>query len=77
MINFRDIISNINNMDLYPGPLPPSFRAFNSTDTKTTKGSSNNEHSDQIKKKRPEKSKAPKFKMNPHLANGDSETPKR
>ena len=26
--------------------------------------------------KSPEKAKAPKFKINPHLANGDSTTPK-
>ena len=42
VIDFRYIISNINNMDFHPGPLPLSFRTFDATDTKITKGSSNN-----------------------------------
>ena len=42
VIYFRNIISNIKNMDFKPGPLPLSFRTFDATDTKITKGSSNN-----------------------------------
>ena len=45
VIDFRDIISNINHMDFQPGPLPLSFRKFNAIDTKTPKGPSNNENS--------------------------------
>ena len=50
VIDFRDIISNIKNMDFQTGPLPRSFRTFNATDTKTPKGPSNNEHSEQQEK---------------------------
>ena len=71
VINFIDIISNIKNMDFQQSPLPPIFRTFNATDTKTSKGSSNNEHSDQPPRKKPKK-KDQRSKMNPHLANGDS-----
>ena len=42
VIDFRDIISSTNNMDFQPGPLPPSFRKVNATDTKTPKGPSDN-----------------------------------
>ena len=55
VINFIDIISNIKNMDFQQSPLPPIFRTFNATDTKTSKGSSNNEHSDQPPRKIPKK----------------------
>ena len=34
VIELRYIISNINNIRFQPGPLPPSFRTFNTTDTK-------------------------------------------
>ena len=44
VIDFRYIVSNIKNMDFQPGPLPPSFRKFNATDTKIPKWPSNNEH---------------------------------
>ena len=76
LIDFRDIISNINHMDFQPDPLRPSFRTFNTTDTKIPKGPSNNEHINILQEKRPEKAKDPKLKMNPRLVNGNSETPK-
>ena len=76
VIYIRDIISNINNMDFHIGPLLPSFSTFDATDTKTTKGSSNNEQINQPSTKIPEKSKAPMFKMNPRLENRDSDTTK-
>ena len=76
VIDFRDNISNINNIYFHPVPLSPSFRTFDTIDTKTTKGSGNNDHSGQPSKTMSEKAKDPKFKMNPHLANGDSETSK-
>ena len=47
VIDFRDIVSKIKNMDFYPGPIPPSFSKFNATYTKTLKGPSNNEQSKQ------------------------------
>ena len=65
VIFFRDIISNIKNMDFQPGPLPLIFRKFNEIDIKTPKGPSKNDHSEQPLKKSPEKSKDPKFKINP------------
>ena len=55
VIDFRDIISNIKNMDIQPDPIPPRFRTFNAIDTKTTKGSINNEHTNQPSKKRCQK----------------------
>ena len=55
VIDFRDIISNIKNMDFQPGPIPPIFRTFNATYTKTPKGLSNNEHREQPSRKMPEK----------------------
>ena len=60
VIDFIDIISNINNMDLQSGPMPPSFRTFDSTETKTTKGYSNDGHSDQPSRKNIIKRKASK-----------------
>ena len=60
VIDFRDIISNINNMDFQPGPLPPSFRTFNITDTKTPKGPSNNEHNEKPSRKKAIRSKGSK-----------------
>ena len=57
VIGFRDIISNINNMDIQPDQLPLSFRTFNATDTKTPIGPSNNEHSKQPSRKKAIKSK--------------------
>ena len=60
VIDFRDMISNINNMYFQIGPLPPIFRKFNATDTKTPKGSRNNEYSDQPSSKKYRKSKGPK-----------------
>ena len=51
VIDFRNIISNINNMDFHPGPLPSSFRKFNATDIKTPKGPSNNEPRKQSSRK--------------------------
>ena len=57
VIGFIDIISNINNMDFQPGPLPPSFRKFNATDTKIPKGPSKNEHSKQPSRKHSRKIK--------------------
>ena len=60
VIDFRDIISKVKNMDFQPGPLPSSFRTFNTTDTKTPKGTSNNEHSEQPSRKKPRKSKGSK-----------------
>ena len=72
--DFRDIISNINNMDFQPVPLPLSFRTFNATDTKTYKGPSDNNRSEQTSRKKARKKKDPKFKMNPHSVNGNSET---
>ena len=57
VINFRYIISNIKNMYLYTGPLPPRFSTFNATDTKTPKGPSKNEHSEQTSSKKARKSK--------------------
>ena len=39
VIDFIDIISNINNMDFQPGALPQRFRIFYSIDTQKTKGS--------------------------------------
>ena len=74
VINFQDIISNIKNMYFQPGPLPLSFRAFNATDTKTYKGPSDNNRSEQTSRKKARKKKDPKFKMNPHSVNGNSET---
>ena len=74
MVDFRYIIGNINNIDFQPGPLPPSFRTFNTTDTKTPKGPRNNEHRKQPSRNCPEKAKDIKFKINPHLVNGKSET---
>ena len=47
VIYFRNIISNIKNMDFHPGPLPLIFRTFNATYTKKPKGMSNNDHSEQ------------------------------
>ena len=47
VVDFIDIISNINNKDLQPDPLSPSFRTFNSTGTKTPKVPSNRYHSKQ------------------------------
>ena len=55
VINLRDIISNIKNMDFHTGPLPSSFRKFNAKDTKTPKGPSNNERRKQPSRKSPEK----------------------
>ena len=62
VIDFRDIISNINNMDFQPGPLPPSFRSFNATETETPKGPSNNEHIKQPSRKKSRKRKVSKEK---------------
>ena len=61
VIDFRYIISNINNMDFQPGTLPSSFSKLYDIDTKTTKGSSNDEHSEQPSRKRDRKTKGPKF----------------
>ena len=55
VIEFRDIISNIKNIYFQPGPLPPNFMEFNTTDTKKPKGPINNEHIEQPSIKRPEK----------------------
>ena len=60
VIDFIDIISNIKNMNLHPGPLPLSFRTFNATDTKTPKGPSKNEHIKQPSRKKSRKSKGSK-----------------
>ena len=60
VIEFRDIISSIKNMDFQPGPQTPRFRKFNATDTKTPKGPSNNEHSEQPSIKKARKSKGSK-----------------
>ena len=76
MINYRDIISNINNIDFQLGPLPPSFRKFNATDTKTPKGPSNNENIEYPSRKKARKTKRLKNKINPHLLNENSETQK-
>ena len=76
VIDFRDIISNIKKLDFRPVPLPPSFKTFNVIETKITKGSSQNEHSNQPSRKNDRKSKDPKFKINQHLADGDPKTPK-
>ena len=61
VIDFRDIISNVKNMDFQPVPLPPSLETFNITDTKTTKGPSNNEHIKQPSRKKARKIKGSKF----------------
>ena len=60
MIDFRDNINNINNMYFQPGPIPPRLRTFNKTDTKTPKGPSNNEHSEQPSRKKARKIKGSK-----------------
>ena len=60
VIDFREIFSNIENMDFQPGSLTRSFRKFNATDTKTPKGPSNNEHSEQPSIKKARKSKVSK-----------------
>ena len=57
VIELRYIISNINNIRFQPGPLPPSFRKFNATDTKIPKGPSKNEHSKQPSRKHSRKIK--------------------
>ena len=62
MIDFREIIININSMDFQTGPLPLSFRKFNATDIKTPKGPSNNEHIEQPSRKKARKSKGSKEK---------------
>ena len=62
VIDFRDIISNINNMDFHPDPLPPRFSTFNVTDTKTPKWPSNNEQIKQPSRKKAIKSKGSKVK---------------
>ena len=51
VIDFRDMTSNIKNMDIQPDPIPPRFRTFNAIDTKTTKGSINKDHTNQASKK--------------------------
>ena len=55
--NFRYIISNIKNIYIQLGPLPLRNRTFDTTDTKLTRWSSNNEHSNQpsIRKSRKRK----------------------
>ena len=58
MIEFRYIISNMKNMDFQPGPLPLSFITFNATDTKTSKGPSNNEHSKHLSRKKARKKRS-------------------
>ena len=57
VIDLRYIISNIKNMDLQPCPLPPIFRKFNATYTKTPKGPSNNEQIGHPSRKKSRKSK--------------------
>ena len=57
VIDFRDITSNKKDMDFRPVPLPQSLRTFNAKDTKTPKGPSNNEHSDQPSRKKARKIK--------------------
>ena len=47
-------------MDFQEGTLPPSFRKFDDTETKTTKGSSNDEHIDQPSRKKARKRKGSK-----------------
>ena len=76
VIDFRYIISNINHMDFQPGPLPSSFRKFYATDTEKPKSLATMSTTSSLQEKRPERVKDPKFKMNPHLANGDSNTQK-
>ena len=76
VIDFRDMISNIKNIDFQLVPLPPSFRKFNATDTKTPKGPSNNENTEYPSRKKARKIKGLKNKMNPHLVNENSETQK-
>ena len=51
VIDFRNIISNVKNMDFQPGPLPLSFSKFNATNTKTPKVPSNNYHRKQPSRK--------------------------
>ena len=63
LIDFIDIISNINNVDLQPGPLPPIFRSFDTKYTKTTKGSSKNYHSDHPSRKSLEKQRLQSSKL--------------
>ena len=46
VIDYRYIISNVENMNFQPGPLFLSFRTFNDTDTKTAKGPSDNKHNE-------------------------------
>ena len=60
VIDLRYIRSNIKNMYFQPGPLPLSFRTFNSTDTKTPKGLSKKEHSEQPSIKKARKNKGSK-----------------
>ena len=60
MIDFREIISNVNNMYFQSGPIPPSFRTLNITVTKTTKGPSNNDHSKEPSIKKGRKTKGSK-----------------
>ena len=74
VIDTRDIIGNINNMGFHSGPLPPSFRTFNTTYTKTPKGPSNNDHIEQPSGGKAIKIKGLKFKINHHLVNKSSET---
>ena len=60
VIDFREIISNIKNMDLQPGPISPRFRTFKVTDTKTPKNPCNNEHSKKPPRKKARKTKRSK-----------------
>ena len=60
VIDFRDIISNIKNMNFQPVSIPLRFRTFNVIDIKTPKGPSNNEHSKQPSRKKSRKSKGSK-----------------
>ena len=58
VIDFGNIISNIKNIDFEPGLLTMSFRKFNATDTKTSKGPSNNEHSKHLSRKKARKKRS-------------------
>ena len=68
VIDFRYIISNINNIDFQLGPLPPSFRKFDATDTNKTKGSSNDEHIDHPSRRKAIKTKGSKVQNKPTLS---------